>query len=112
LNNLSFTVNYNPSLENNLVFAELCIVTYFSTPKSSCLISRPGKAGSYKQPLIQQIAHAAFHPLGRGSIFLAIVTSSNNNNGGMREWGNAGMGGEGWEGWGMREYRLILMNFS
>jgi hypothetical protein len=35
-----------------------------------------GKAGSYKQPLIQQIVHAAFNPLGRGSIFLAIVTSS------------------------------------
>jgi hypothetical protein len=30
----------------------------------------PGKAGSYKQTLIQQIAYAAFHPLGRGSISL------------------------------------------
>ena len=45
------------SLEN--VFAELCTVTHFNTSKSSCLISRPGKVGSYKQPLIQQIAHGA-----------------------------------------------------
>jgi hypothetical protein len=28
------------------------------------LISLPGKVGSYKQPLIQQIVHAAFDPLG------------------------------------------------
>jgi hypothetical protein len=39
-------------------FAESCIVTYFNISKSSRLISRPGKAGSYKQPLIQQIAYA------------------------------------------------------
>jgi hypothetical protein len=39
-------------------------MTYFNTSKSSRLISRPGKAGSYKQPLIQQIVHAAFDPLG------------------------------------------------
>ena len=39
-------------------------MTYFNTSKLSRLISRPGKAGSYKQPLIQQIAHAAFDPLG------------------------------------------------
>ena len=42
-----------------MFFAELGTVTHFSTSKSSRLISRPGKAGSYKQPLIQQIAHAA-----------------------------------------------------
>ena len=59
LNNLSFTVHYNLSLENN-VFAELCTATHFNTSKSSRLISRPGKAGSYKQPLIQQIVHGAF----------------------------------------------------
>jgi hypothetical protein len=45
-------------------FAESCIVTYFNISKSSRLISRPGKAGSYKQPLIQQIAHAAFDSFG------------------------------------------------
>ena len=39
-------------------FSESCIVTYFNIPKSSRLISRPDKAGSYKQPLIQQIADA------------------------------------------------------
>jgi hypothetical protein len=50
-------------------FAELCTMTYFNTSKSSRLISRPGKAGSYKQSLIQQIAHAAFD-------LLAIITSS------------------------------------
>jgi hypothetical protein len=44
--------------------AESCTVTYCITSKSPCLISCPGKAGSYKQPLIQQIAHTAFHPLG------------------------------------------------
>jgi hypothetical protein len=32
-------------------FAEFCTMTYFNTTKSSRLISRPGKAGSYKQPL-------------------------------------------------------------
>jgi hypothetical protein len=32
--------------------------------------------GSYKQPLIQQIVHAAFDPLGVRQHFLAIVTSS------------------------------------
>jgi hypothetical protein len=47
------------------------------TSKSSCLISRPGKVGSYKQPLIQQIAHGAIL-WGWGSTFLAIVTSSLN----------------------------------
>jgi hypothetical protein len=57
LNNLSFTVNYNLSLEN--VFSELYTVIHFNTSKSSRLISRPGKAGIYKQPLIQQIEHAA-----------------------------------------------------
>ena len=59
LNNLSFTVHYNLSLENN-VFGELCTATHFNTSISSRLISRPGKAGSYKQPLIQQIVHGAF----------------------------------------------------
>jgi hypothetical protein len=39
-------------------------MTYFNISKSYCLISHPSKAGSYKQPVIQQIAHAAFHPLG------------------------------------------------
>ena len=86
LNNLLFTVHYNLSLEN--VFAELCTATLkwvavhnsaktFSRDrlKSSRLISRPGKAGSYKQPLIQKIVHGDF-PWGWGSIFLAIVTSS------------------------------------
>jgi hypothetical protein len=42
-----------------MFFAELCTVTHFNTSKSSCLISCPGKAGSYKQPIIQQIAHGA-----------------------------------------------------
>jgi hypothetical protein len=51
-------------------------MTYFNTSKSPCLVSHPGKAGSYKQPLIQQIAHAGFDHLGWGSTFLAIVTSS------------------------------------
>jgi hypothetical protein len=45
-------------------FAEVYTVTYLNTSKSSSLISHPGKAGSWKQPLIQQIAHAAFDPLG------------------------------------------------
>ena len=58
LNNLSFTVHYNLSLEN--VFAELCTATHFNTSKLSRLISRPGKGRSYKQPLIQQIVHGAF----------------------------------------------------
>jgi hypothetical protein len=66
-------LNYNLSLEN--VFAELCTVTHFNTSKSSRLISRPGKVGSYKQPLIQQIAHGAIL-WGWGSTFLTIVTSS------------------------------------
>jgi hypothetical protein len=39
-------------------------MTYWNTSKSSRLISRPGKAGSYKQPLIQRIVHAVFDPLG------------------------------------------------
>jgi hypothetical protein len=43
---------------------QCAFVTYLSTSKSSCLISQPGKAVSYKQPLIQQIVHAAFNPLG------------------------------------------------
>ena len=50
------------SLENKF-FAELCTVTYFNKSKSSRLISHPSKAGSYKQTLILQIAHAAFDPL-------------------------------------------------
>jgi hypothetical protein len=33
------------------------------TARSSHLISRPGKAGSYKQHVIQQIVHAAFDAL-------------------------------------------------
>ena len=48
-------LNYNLSLENG--FAELCTVTHFNTSKSSCLISRPGKVGSYKQPLIFSKLH-------------------------------------------------------
>jgi hypothetical protein len=36
------------------VFSQYSDLSYF----------RPGKAGSYKQPLIQQIAHATFDPLG------------------------------------------------
>jgi hypothetical protein len=39
-------------------------MTYFNTSKLARLLSRPGKAGSYKQPLIQQIVHAASDPLG------------------------------------------------
>ena len=42
----------------------LYTMIYFNTSKSPCLVSRPGKAGSYKQALIQQIAHAGFDPLG------------------------------------------------
>ena len=58
-----------------MIFAELYTVIHFNTSKSSRLISRPGKAGSYKQPLIQQIAHGGIC-CGWGSTFLAIVTSS------------------------------------
>ena len=42
-----------------MFFVELGTVTHFSASKSSRLISRPGKVGLYKQPLIQQIAHVA-----------------------------------------------------
>ena len=71
-------------VENNVVFC--CIVHHnlfqhikIIPPHTSC----PDKAGSSKQPLIQQIVHASFDPLGGGggvggSIFLAIVTSSIN----------------------------------
>jgi hypothetical protein len=45
------------------IFAELCTMTYFNTSISSRLIFHPGKAGSYKQPFIQQIAQSAFDPL-------------------------------------------------
>jgi hypothetical protein len=72
LTNLSFTVNYNlsESVENNVVFC--CIVHHnlfqyikIIPPHTSC----PGKAGSSKQPLIQQIVHAAFDPLGGEAAF-------------------------------------------
>ena len=56
-----------------MFFGELCTVTHFNTSKSSLLISRPGETGSYKLPLIQQIAHG---PVGVRQHFLAIVTSS------------------------------------
>jgi hypothetical protein len=45
-----------------MFFAELYTVIHFNTSTEIILphISRPGKAGSYKQPLIQQIEHAAW----------------------------------------------------
>jgi hypothetical protein len=52
-----------------MFFAELCTVIHFNTSKSSRLMSRPGKAGSYKQSLIQQIAHGAI-PWGEAAISL------------------------------------------
>jgi hypothetical protein len=64
--NLSFTVNYKLSLENNEVFVEWPWIVhhdFFQYIEIIRLISRPGKAGSYKQPLFQQIVHAAFDPL-------------------------------------------------
>jgi hypothetical protein len=39
-----------------MFFAELCTVIHFNASKSSRLMSRPGKVGSYKQSNIQQIA--------------------------------------------------------
>ena len=51
-------------------------MTYFNTSKSLCLVSRPDKAGTYKHPLIQQIAHAGFDPLGMRQHFPCVVTSS------------------------------------
>ena len=38
-----------------MFFAEFCTVSHFKPLNLSCLIPRPGKAGSYKQ----QIAHGA-----------------------------------------------------
>ena len=52
------------------VFTELYTLTYFSTSKSSCFIYCPGKVGSYKQTLIQQICTCC---LGLRQHFLAIV---------------------------------------
>ena len=42
-----------------MFFAELCTVIHFNASKSSRLMSRPGKVGSYKQSNIQQIAYGA-----------------------------------------------------
>jgi hypothetical protein len=65
LNNLSFTVNYNLSLENNEVF---CWIVHHNLFQYIEII--PPHISSWqsgiisKQPLIQQVAHAAFDPLG------------------------------------------------
>jgi hypothetical protein len=72
LNNLSFTVNYNPSLENNTV-------TYFSTSKSSCLVYILAKRDHKNRPLFSKLHMLPFIPWGEAAFssnFLAIVTSS------------------------------------
>ena len=67
---------YNPSLENNKVFCWIMHCDLFQHIEIILPHIYPGKVGSYKQTLIQQITHAAFHPFVARQHFLAIFTSS------------------------------------